>query len=189
MPVPDFDFSHYFKYDELVGFLRTMVEAFPTLITTEIIGKSYDGRDIPIALVTNQATGPALEKPGYWIDANTHAGEVTGSAVALYTIHHLLTRYGSDAQVTRLLDEYVVYVLPRITVDGSEKYLTTPHMLRSSVRLYPYEDERDGLQRADVNGDDRILQMRVKDENGAWKVSEKDPRVMRRREPDDFGGT
>jgi murein tripeptide amidase MpaA len=189
MPVPEFDFSHYFKYDELVGFLQTMVEAYPTLITTETIGKSYEGRDIRIALVTNQATGPALEKPGYWIDANTHAGEVTGSAVALYTIHYLLTRYGSDAQVTRLLDDYVVYVLPRITVDGSEKYLTTPHMLRSSVRLYPYEDERDGLQRADVNGDDRILQMRYKDENGAWKASEKDPRIMRRREPDEFGGT
>jgi murein tripeptide amidase MpaA len=189
MPVPEFDFSHYFKYDELVGFLQTMVEAYPTLITTETIGKSYEGRDIRIALVTNQATGPALEKPGYWIDANTHAGEVTGSAVALYTIHYLLTSYGSDPQVTRLLDDYVVYVLPRITVDGSEKYLTTPHMLRSSVRLYPYEDERDGLQRADVNGDDRILQMRYKDENGAWKASEKDPRIMRRREPDEFGGT
>ena len=189
MPVPDFDFSHYYKYDELVAFLETMAEAFPTLIATETIGKSHEGRDIPIAILTNQATGPALEKPGYWIDANTHAGEVTGSAVALYTIRYLLTEHGTDPRVTRLLDDYVVYVLPRITVDGSEKYLTTPHMLRSSVRHYPFEDERDGLHRDDINGDDRILQMRIRDDGGAWKVSDKDPRIMRRREPDDFGGT
>lgn len=189
MPVPDFDFSHYYKYDELIAFLQSMADAYPTLINVEMIGKSYEGRDIPIAMVTNHGSGPVLEKPGYWVDANTHAGEVTGSAVALYTIYYLLTRYGQDDQVTRLLDGYVVYVLPRITVDGSEKYLTTPHMLRSSVRSYPFEDERDGLHRDDIDGDDRILQMRIQDPNGAWKASEKDPRIMRRRDPDEFGGT
>ncbi|HUS17510.1 MAG TPA: M14 family metallopeptidase [Chloroflexia bacterium] len=189
MAAPAFDFSHYFTYDELTGFLNGLAAEYPHLIAVETIGKSHEGRDIPIALVTNHATGPALEKPGYWIDANTHAGEVTGSAVALYTIHHLLTQYGEDPQVTRLLDEHTMYILPRITVDGSEKYLTTPHMLRSSVRAYPYEDERDGLHRDDVDGDGLILQMRIEDEAGAWKASEADPRVMRRREPDEFGGT
>src|SRR5947209_1776312 len=115
MPAPEFDFSHYYKYDELVAFLRAMADAYPELITLEAIGKSHEGRDIWIALLTNKATGPVLEKPGYWIDANTHAGEVTGSAVALYTIHYLLTRHGADERVTRLLDDYMVYVLPRIT--------------------------------------------------------------------------
>ncbi|MGI8587241.1 MAG: M14 family metallopeptidase [Chloroflexia bacterium] len=188
-PLAEFDFSHYFKYDEIRDFLSKMVEEYPELISTEIIGKSHEGREIPIALITNSATGTPLEKPGYWIDANTHAGEVTGSAVALYTIHHLLTQYGNDAQVTRLLDEYMVYVLPRITVDGSEKYLTTPYLLRSSVRPYPYPDQRDGLYWEDVDGDGLILNMRIHDDNGAWKASEKDPRVMLHRELDDFGGT
>jgi hypothetical protein len=31
--------------------------------------------------------------------------------------------------------------------------------------------------------------MRIEDPDGAWRVSDKDPRIMRRREPDDFGGT
>src|SRR3712207_7217418 len=48
----------------------------------------------------------------YWIDANTHAGEVTGSAVALYTIGHHLANYGRDPRVTTLLDEHTLYVLP-----------------------------------------------------------------------------
>src|SRR5438105_4902017 len=110
MPVADFDFSHYYSYDELVSFLQQMEEAYPALIALEVMGKSYEGRDIWIALLTNHETGPVLEKPGYWIDANTHAGEVTGSAVALYTIHYLLTHYGEDERVTHLLDGYMVYV-------------------------------------------------------------------------------
>ncbi|HEX2916792.1 MAG TPA: M14 family metallopeptidase [Chloroflexia bacterium] len=188
MAVKAFDFSHYFKYDELVSFLHEMAEAYPQLIRLETIGQSYEGRKLWVATLTNRQTGPALEKPGYWIDANTHAGEVVGSVVALYSIHHLLTKYGEDAQVTRLLDNYTVYILPRITVDGTEKYLTTPYRLRSSVRHYPFEEARDGLYEEDVNGDGLVLQMRIKDENGAWKVSEKDPRIMLRREPEEFGG-
>src|SRR5438067_6853034 len=136
--MPQIDFSHYYTYTEIRSFLDDCVKEYPNLISIAPIGKSYEGRDIVLATLTNCDTGPALEKPAYWIDANTHAGEVTGSAVALYTIQHLLTQHGTDEQVTRLLDGYTVYILPRITVDGSEEYLTTPRMLRSSLRAYPY---------------------------------------------------
>jgi murein tripeptide amidase MpaA len=61
------------------------------------------------------------------VDGNTHAGEVTGSMAALYLIEHLLENYGSDDLVTRLLDEQAFYVLPRLSPDGAERYLTTPH--------------------------------------------------------------
>ena len=186
---PAFDYSHYYTYDELVQFLHTLVELYPHLIQLESIGQSYEGREIWLATLTQQQSGPALEKPAYWIDGNTHAGEVTGSAVALYTIHYLLTHYGQDPQITRLLDDYTIYVLPRIAVDGAEKYLTTPHKLRSSVRPYPYPEKRDGLHPEDINGDGLILQMRIQDECGAWKVSDQDPRVMRPRAPEEFGGT
>jgi murein tripeptide amidase MpaA len=189
MALKDFDFSHYYPYQELVDYLSYRAEAYPKLIQLKVIGQSYAGRDIWLAILTNQETGNYLEKPGYWIDANTHAGEVTGSAVACYIIHHLLSQYHQDPQATRLLDHYTVYVLPRLAVDGAEKYLTTPYRLRSSVRPYPYPDEQDGLHREDVNGDGLILQMRIKEDCGAWKVSELDPRLMVRREPAEFGGT
>ncbi|MGF1480207.1 MAG: M14 family metallopeptidase [Cyanophyceae cyanobacterium] len=184
----DFDFSHYYTYDELVRYLHSLAQAYPQLISLKVIGQSYAERDIWIAIVTTQ-NKPALEKPGYWIDANTHAGEVTGSAVALYTIYTLLTQYAQNAQITHLLDNYTVYVLPRIAVDGAEKYLTTPYKLRSSIRAYPHTDERDGLYPEDIDGDGLILHMRIQDHCGAWKVSDKEPRIMVRREPDEFGGT
>lgn len=187
--MPQLDFSHYYTYAEIKDFLEACATEYPDLIRVTSIGKSYEGRDILLATVTNRATGSDLEKPAYWIDANTHAGEVTGSAVALYTIAHHLSNYGKDPRVTTLLDEYTLYVLPRITVDGSEKYLTTPHWMRSSTRRYPFAEDREGLYLDDVDGDGKILQMRIEDPNGAWRASDKDPRIMVRRAPDEIGGT
>jgi len=178
----------YYTYDVLTRLLQELVEAHPQLAQLESIGKSLEGRELWLVTLTNQATGPALEKPAYWIDANTHAGEVTGSTVALYTIWSYLTNYGVDETVTRVLDRCVIYVLPRLSVDGAERYLTTPYFLRSSTRVYPFEEEQDGLYEEDIDGDGLILEMRVKDPNGAWKRSEKDARIMRRREIDDEGG-
>ena len=189
MKSKSFDFSHYYTYSELVNYLQVLESAYPHLLSLEVIGKSYEGRDLWLAILTDRETGAPLAKPGYWIDANTHAGEVTGSAVALYIIYHLLTQYQQDDRVTRLLENYTVYILPRLAVDGAEKYLTTPYSLRSSVRHYPNSERRDGLYPEDINGDGLILQMRIKDECGAWKVSELDPRVMVPREPTEFGGT
>ncbi len=189
MPVPEFDFSHYFRYDEIRGFLDAVARDYPQLVSISSIGRSYEGRDILLATLTNKDTGPDTEKPAYWIDANIHAGEVTGSAVALYTIAYYTHNYGKDERVTRLLDKYAVYVLPRLAVDGAEMYLTTPHFLRSSTRRYPYTEDREGLYPDDVDGDGKILQMRIQDPNGSWKASEKDPRVMIKRGPDEFGGT
>ncbi|MBO0780364.1 MAG: carboxypeptidase [Ktedonobacteraceae bacterium] len=178
----------YYTYDVLTKLLHELVEAHPQLANIESIGQSLEGREIWLVTLTNKDTGSALEKPAYWIDGNTHAGEVTGSTVVLYTIWSYLTGYGQDKTITRLLDRSTFYLLPRLSVDGAERYLTTPYMLRSSTRPYPYEDERDGLYPEDIDGDGQILTMRIKDPNGPWKCSEKDSRIMRRRELDEEDG-
>jgi murein tripeptide amidase MpaA len=179
----------FYTYEVLTTLLHDLVAAYPALAEIESIGKSLEGRDLWLVTVTNKQTGPALDKPAYWIDGNTHAGEVTGSTVVLYTLWSYLTSYGRDATLTHILDRSAIYLLPRISVDGAERYLTTPYSLRSSTRLYPYAEERDGLYPEDINGDGLILQMRLKDPNGAWKCLDKDARIMRRREIDEEDGT
>lgn len=186
--MPQIDFSHFYPYAKLKTFLEATANEFPDLVSISTVGRSHEGRDILLATVTNKATGADIEKPAYWIDANIHAGEVTGSVVALYTIYRYAYEYGKDPRVTALLDDYVIYILPRISVDGAEKYLTSPHALRSSTRRYPYTEDREGLYPEDVDGDGKILQMRIENPNGNWKISEQDSRVMLRREPDERGG-
>jgi murein tripeptide amidase MpaA len=187
--MPQIDFTRYYGNDELAAALHAFAEEFPALATLASIGKSWEGRDIWCMTITQQSTGPAADKPAYWLDANIHATEVTGAMGALHVIQTLLDGYGVDESIRRLLDERAFYVVPRLNPDGAEQYFASPVYVRSGTRPYPYADDRDGLYPDDVDGDGRILQMRLADPDGAWKVSEKDPRLMRRRAPDEEGGT
>ncbi len=183
--------DRYYSYDLMTELLRSWVATHPNLATLESIGKSGEGRDIWVVTLTNRETGPAIEKPAYYVDANIHAAEVLTSSVALATIHDLLNRYDSDAVVTRLLDETTLYVIPRIAVDGADQFLTSTAMVRSVARPYPanpLDNAFDGLEPVDLDGDGLIGSMRIKDPSGPWKVSTRDPRIMLKREPNEFGG-
>ncbi len=184
-----YDSSKYHRYAEMTEFLHAWAALYPHLCRLVSLGKSPEGRDVWQVTLTNFATGDDREKPGYHINGQHHAGEVTAGAAALYTIHYLLDRYGQDKAVTELLNTRAVYVLPRIAVDGAEWYFDHPQMLRSSPLMYPEPERPEGLRPEDINGDGRILMMRIPHPEGEWKVSAKDPRLMVRRRPEDRDGT
>ena len=182
-------YDRFYRYDELSDLLRSWADDAPGLLQLESIGKSWEGRDIWLVTVTSLATGPALEKPGFLVEANIHAVEVTGCTAALHLIHKLLTEYGEDERVTRCLDTRAFYVLPRLNPDGAELALAErPRFVRSSVRPWPRVDPEDGLHEEDLDGDGRILMMRLADDNGAWKPHPEEPRLLIRRDPDDGPG-
>ncbi|HEX6796364.1 MAG TPA: M14 family metallopeptidase [Ktedonobacterales bacterium] len=189
--MPDVRFDTCYRYDDLTRILRAYAEEYPNLVRVESIGTSHEGRDVWLLTVTNAATGPDTEKPAFWVDGNIHASEVSPSTAVLYLLHTLVTQYGTDPDVTRALDSRAFYLCPRVNPDGAEWALADhPKIIRSSTRPYPYDEEPiDGLETEDVDGDGRILLMRVPDPNGPWKVSEQEPRLLARREPTETGGT
>ena len=184
-------FDRFYRYPELTELLHDVVKKFPKLLSLESIGKSFEGRDIWVLAVTNQKTGIAADKPAYWVDANIHASELAGSAAALYLLDTLTSQYGKRDDITRCLDTRALYICPRMNPDGAEWAMRdTPKMIRSSTRPYPYDEEPvEGLDIGDVDGDGRILSMRIKDANGNWKTHPKEPRLMIPREPTEYGGT
>ncbi|GAB4410611.1 MAG: M14 family metallopeptidase [Anaerolineae bacterium] len=183
----EIDFGEYFLYEELTAHLHGLAGAYPHLATLESLGTSWRGRDIWCMTLTNSATGPHHEKPAFYIDANIHAEEVATSQTALYTIWYLLTNYGTDDFVTWLLDHLTFYILPRVNPDGAEISLTTPHHWCGNGRYLPGEEQTRGLCQHDINGDGLIVQMRIEDPAGEWKVSPDDPRLMVLREPGETG--
>jgi len=188
--MPQVRFDTYYRYDELTRMLHAFAEEYPHLVRVESIGKSYEGRDIWLLTLTNFATGPAEEKPALWVDGNIHASEVSPSSACLYLIHRLTREYGSHEKITRCLDTRAFYVCPRVNPDGAEWALAdTPKIIRSSTRPYPYdEDPIGGLVTEDIDGDGRMLMMRIPDPNGNWKKHPDEPRLMIRRDPDETGG-
>ncbi len=184
------DFNRYFNNEELDAVANGWARSFPQLVKVSELGKSHEGKAIPLLTLTNEETGAPADKPAVWIDANIHATEVAGTTVALHIAHTLLSRYGSDARCTRLLDATAFYIVPRLNPDGAAWALAgQPRYIRSGTRPFPYGEPEAGLHEEDIDGDGRILQMRVPDPNGDWKVSSLESRLMEKRGPDEQEGT
>jgi murein tripeptide amidase MpaA len=190
--MPAIRFNRFYRYEQLTRLLKAYEKEYPKLVRVESIGRSHEGRDVWLATVTNFRTGPDTEKPALWVDGNIHAVEVTASAAALYLINALVTRYGKDTNITRALDTRAFYIVPRVNPDGAEWALADrPKAIRSSTRPYPYDEEPlDGLMaNEDIDGDGKILSMRIPDPNGTWKAHPDDPRLLVRRDPVETDGT
>ncbi len=187
-PVPRFD--TFYRHTELSRLLFDFADARPALVSVASIGKSHEGRDIWVATVTNRATGEPGDKPAFWADGNIHAAELTASTACLYYLHQLVSKYGEDREITQLLDTRTIYLCPRLNPDGAELALADkPRHIRSSTRVYPFDEEPvDGLNVEDIDGDGRVLSMRVPDPHGPYKKHASDARLMVPREPGEFGG-
>lgn len=193
LPTPDF--SRFPRHDELTALLQAYAEARPGLIELRELGRSHEGRPIWLVVATNRATGADTDKPAFWVDGNIHAAELTASTAVLYWLHQLASAHGDAAhprhrEVRELLDTRCVYLVPRLNPDGAELALAErPRHIRSSTRPYPFDEPVvDGLTIEDIDGDGRILSMRIADPHGAWKPHADEPRLLVPREPGDFGG-
>jgi Zinc carboxypeptidase len=183
------DWNRYYSSAETTTILRELARRNPKLTELYSIGKSFKGADLMVIEITNEETGKAADKPALYVDGGIRAGELTGSAVALYLVNHLLANYGKDTRITQLLDTRAFYIRPKFNPDGADLVLLEDQQLRSSVR--PWDDDGDGVADEDppedLNKDGWITQMRVRHRNGDWKQGA-DPRLLVRREPGDTVG-
>ncbi len=184
------EFNRYFTNEALFEVIHEWEQQYPELISIGTIGESYQKQPIWLLTVTNKKTGSDLIKPAVWLDANIHATEITGTTSTLLIAYKLLSGWGKEAEITRTLDNGVFYIVPRLNPDGAALAMSTsPRYIRSGVRYYPWEEKDEGLHSQDIDGDGRILQMRITDPNGEWKTSSLDPRLLEKRQPHEHGGT
>ena len=184
-----YDFYHYYEYDELTNFLKDMNKAYPELTELRSLNKSDMGRDVWMLVINNPKTGSEEDKPGFFLN-QIHSSEVIAAASSCYTIWDLLENYGKKKEITSAVDNLVWYIVPRLDVDGAEAYLTGKP---AGEDPDPRDEDGDYLfdedPPEDIDGDGFIVQMRQKDPKGEWKISDKDPRIMVRKAPDETGGT
>ena len=188
LPTPDF--SRFPRYAELTALLQAYAAARPDVVELRSLGKSHEGRDIWLLVLTRKSSGADTNKPAFWIDGNIHAAELTACTAALYYLHHLLANDAADARLAHLLDTRVVYMVPRLNPDGAELALAdVPRFIRSSTRGYPFDEEPpEGMTMEDVDGDGRVLYMRIPDPHGTYRKHPQEQRLMIARAPGEIGG-
>ncbi len=83
------------------------------------LGQSVNGLEIWALLIT---TNPDVEEdePEFKYVSTMHGDEILGTDLSLRFIDLLLTSYGTDAGITQLVDETVIWVVPLMNPDGWE---------------------------------------------------------------------
>ena len=121
--------SLYHSYAEMVTEINAVAAAHPDIVIVQSIGKSYKGRDIWIAKISdNVATDEA--EPEILFDALHHAREHMTLEQALYALHMLADGYGTDETITRLVDSREIWIIFDVNPDGAEYDLTCPNSAR-----------------------------------------------------------
>ncbi len=181
--------DRYFTNEDIAVLLAEWQTQYPNLLEVRTIGESYQNRPIWLLVITNKESGADTDKPAIWIDANIHATEISGTTVAIQVAAELLQGYSIKPEIRELLNSSVYYIAPRFNPDGAAMAMADqPRYIRSGVRTYPWPERDEGLHEQDIDGDGRILQMRMPDPNGDWKISSLDPRLLEKRGPAEHGG-
>jgi hypothetical protein len=117
------------RYSAVVDWLETMAS---TSSHAEVydIGRTYEGRSMKVIKIT--ANGDFGRKPVIWLDSAIHAREWLTVGTTVWIINQLLSKYGVQADVTRMMDEYEWHILPVSNPDGYEYTHTSDRLWRKT---------------------------------------------------------
>ena len=197
-------FNDFHGYTGSVKYLKDVASAYPDITELIEIGKSNMGRPIYVLVISNMSTGTTIDahvqlrnmrkegvnnvqpmkpyqgKPGHWMDGGTHGNEFTGTEVCLYIIDKLVSGYGSNPEITGLIDKNVFYVCPTVNADGVFNSVERDIPQRQNSMMVDNDGDgkinEDGPD--DMNGDGHITQFRYKDPDGRYVIDDVDPRYM-----------
>ncbi|HSD88291.1 MAG TPA: M14 family metallopeptidase, partial [Kofleriaceae bacterium] len=180
----------YLDYTELTAQLHAWAEAYPTLVRVTSLAKTPEGRDVWLVTI---GPDPDRIRPAVWADGNIHAAELAGSSVSLAIAEDALRAHlepdslDLPKPVIDRMREVLFYVVPRISPDGAEAVLKTGRSLRSVPRDERVERGAPRWRLGDMDGDGRVLAMRVKDPGGELVESPQFPGLLVERTVDDEG--
>jgi carboxypeptidase T len=115
--------SLYHSFAEMVAEIKATEQKFPSIVDVFSIGKSYQGRDIWAAKVSDNV---AVDEPEAEIlcDSLHHAREHMTVEQSLYLLRLLSTRYSNDSQVRALVNDREIFIIFAVNPDGFEYDLT-----------------------------------------------------------------
>jgi hypothetical protein len=179
--------TKYLDYDELKQQLRAWEGANPGLVRLSSIGRSAEGREIPLLTI---GRNPDEIRPAVWVDGNMHATELCGSSVALAIAEDVIAiHHGKSdrlpAHMQEAIRDSLFYVVPRMSPDGAEAVLKTGRYVRSSPIDARRHKGHAYWEAGDVDGDGTIGFMRKADESGELVELMEYPGVMVPRMPED----
>ncbi|XP_061575270.1 carboxypeptidase D [Cololabis saira] len=113
------EFRHH-NYADMELFLRKYSSEFPAITHLHSIGRSVEDRELYVMVISDNPTVHEHNEPEFKYVANMHGNEVVGRELMLNLIEYLCRNYGSDPEVTELVNNTRIHIMPSMNPDGYE---------------------------------------------------------------------
>ncbi|KAF4096082.1 carboxypeptidase B [Onychostoma macrolepis] len=123
------DYTKYNNWATINDWVVSISSANANLISRQVIGNTYEGRPMHL-LKIGKKTGST--KPAVFMDCGFHAREWITHAFCQWFVKEAVSTYGSDSEMTNLLDRMDFFVLPVFNIDGYEYTWTNDRMWRKT---------------------------------------------------------
>ncbi len=128
-------FTEFRDINELNTFFDQLVADHPALISRQTIGTSIQGRPIEAFNIGAPGTPGDLDsRPSIIINGMAHAREWISPMTVAYIMRGLLDGYGTDPDITTLLDHVTFRVAPIMNPDGYVYTWTSDRFWRKTRR-------------------------------------------------------
>jgi hypothetical protein len=109
--------DQYHTFDEMEQILQDIAEDYPDITSLYSIGKSYEGRDV-WCLEVSDNPGVDEGEPGVFYMGLHHAREWPTLEICLYIADNLTSQYGTDPDITDVVDNRRLWLVPCVNPDG-----------------------------------------------------------------------
>ncbi len=108
----------YPTYEAYVDLMYQFEEDYPDMIEIYNIGETVNGRDLLFAKLTSNVNEEKAV-PRFSYTSTMHGDETAGFILLLRLIHHFAENYGSDDEITYLMDNFELWICPNENPDGT----------------------------------------------------------------------
>ena len=119
---PPYD-SDYHNYPEMVEEIHQAKADHPEIVDVLSIGKSYKGRDLWVAKISDNVTEDE-DEPEVLFDSLHHAREHITLEQTLAILRWLTDEYGTNDEVTNLVNTREIWIIFAVNPDGAQYDLT-----------------------------------------------------------------
>ncbi|XP_030899413.2 carboxypeptidase D [Melopsittacus undulatus] len=119
-PIQPMDFRHH-HFSDMEIFLRRYANEYPRITHLYSVGKSVELRELYVMEISDNPGVHEAGEPEFKYIGNMHGNEVVGRELLLNLIEYLCKNFGTDPEVTDLVQSTRIHIMPSMNPDGYEK--------------------------------------------------------------------
>lgn len=114
---PNGDYGYFHTWPEIRAKMAALKKSHPDLVHETVLGKTLEGRDIPLFKISDHAARDE-DEPEVCLMAAIHPREQPPQILLLRLLEEMLAAYGKDERITRLINKREIWIIPVFNVDG-----------------------------------------------------------------------